>query len=302
MIGDGVVGGGPARDGVRRSAQVLMFGAGRRLGKTEAIVDVDLSAQGELITLLGPNGAGKSTLLRCLATVWLPDAGSILIDGLDPRHESDRTEIRRRLGYLPQDCGLAPSATVFDVIDYLAVMKSIGRGTRHPERWRRLEVMELLALVGLADQAAEKVASLSRGMKQRVGLAQALLGGPTLLLLDEPASGLDPEERSRLRSILGERRRRTTIIQSTHLTDQAAYSDRILVMAEGRIRFDGSPARLAGLADGNTWMQADPPAAGSTRTFWQTSDGHYRCLGTPPPGTDIVPPTVEDGYLLVLNQ
>ncbi len=283
------------------SAQVLVFGAGRRLGRTEAMAEVDLSAHGEFITVLGPNGAGKSTLLRCLATVWLPDSGSVLIDGLDPRHESDRLEIRRRLGYLPQDSGLAESATVFDVVDYLAVMKSVGRHTPHPERRRRLEVMELLDLVGLAGQAAEKVGSLSRGMRQRVALAQALLGRPTLLLLDEPASGLDPEERARLRSILGDRRRRATIIQSTHLTDQAAYGDRILVMASGRIRFDGSPARLAGLAEGKTWIQASAPIAGSTRTFWQTNEGRYRCLGTPPPDAETVAPTVEDGYLLLLN-
>jgi len=293
--------GGTAPTRSEASAQVLVFGAGRRLGSTEAMVDVDLSAQGGVITILGPNGAGKSTLLRCLATVWLPDSGSVLIDGLDPRHESDRLEIRRRLGYLPQDSGLAESATVFDVVDYLAVMKSVGRNTRHPERLRRLEVMELLDLVGLAEQAAEKVGSLSRGMRQRVALAQALLGRPTLLLLDEPASGLDPEERARLRSILGERRRHATIIQSTHLTDQAAYTDRILVMAEGRIRFDGSPARLAGLADGTTWIQPTRPVDGSTRTFWETSDGHYRCLGTPPAGAETVQPTVEDGYLLLLN-
>lgn len=283
------------------SSQVLVFGAGRRLGNTDALVDVDLSAQGGLITVLGPNGAGKSTLLRCLATVWLPDSGSILIDGLDPHHESDRIEIRRRLGYLPQDSGLADSATVFDVVDYLAVMKSVGRDSLRPERKRRLQVLELLDLVGLADQVASRVGSLSRGMRQRVALAQALLGRPTLLLLDEPESGLDPEERSRLRTILGDRRHRTTIIQSTHLTDQAAYSDRILVMSAGRIRFDGSPSRLADVADGKTWLQRRRPAAGSTRTFWETSDGRFRCLGEPPPGAETVGPTVEDGYLLLLN-
>ena len=272
-----------------------MFGAGRRLGKTEAIVDVDLSAQGRADH---PAGTERSRQEHPCCGVW-PRSGCRTLDPSSstvsiPGTKATGPKSVAASATYPRDCGLAPSATVFDVVDYLAVMKSIGRGSRHPERWRRLEVMELLDLVGLADQAAEKVASLSRGMKQRVALAQALLGGPTLLLLDEPASGLDPEERSRLRSILGERRRRTTIIQSTHLTDQAAYSDRILVMAGGRIRFDGSPTRLAGLADGKTWTQAHQPAAGSTLTFWQTSDGHYRCLGTPPQGIDIVPPTVED--------
>lgn len=282
-------------------AQVLLFGVSRRLGATEAITSVDLAAQGGLITVLGPNGAGKSTLLRCLATVWLPDSGSILIDGLDPRHESDRTEIRRRIGYLPQDAGLAESATVFDVVDYLAVMKAVGNTALEPERRRRLEVMEVLDLVGMAERAAEKIGSLSGGMRQRVVLAQALLGNPSLLLLDEPASGLDPEERSRLRSILSERRHTTTVVQSTHLTDQAAHADRILVMTTGRVIFDGPPERLAGLAELRAWIQRTPPLPGSTRTFWQTSEGHYRCLGSPPPGVQTVEPTVEDGYLLLLN-
>jgi len=283
-------------------AQVLMFGATRTLGKNAAIAGIDLAAQGGLITVLGPNGAGKTTLLRCLATVLLPDSGSILIDGLNPGHESDRLEIRRRIGYLPQDSGVADSATVFDVVDYLAVMKSIGHADLNPERSRRRQVLEVLDLVGLADKASERVGSLSGGMKQRVVLAQTLLGRPSLLLLDEPATGLDPEERTRLRSILSERRHQATIIQSTHLTEQAAYGDRILVMAAGRVLFDGPPERLAAVAESRAWIQPTPPPAGSTRTFWQTSDGHYRCLGRPPPGAETVAATVEDGYLLLLNQ
>ena len=300
MIGTGLIDPGGASSAVG-PAQVLVFGASRRLGDTEAMVDVDLAAQGGLITVLGPNGAGKSTLLRCLATVWLPDAGSVLIDGLDPQHESDRLEIRRRVGYLPQHSGLADSATVFDVVDYLAVMKSVGRHLLRSERQRRVEVLEVLRSVGLSDKAGDKVGSLSGGMRQRVALAQALLGQPSLLILDEPGSGLDPEERSRLRSILGDRRRRTTIIQSTHLTDQAAYSDRILVMASGRIRFDGSPDRLIERAENRAWIQQTAPEPATTRASWPTSDGRHRCLGTPPPGAELVEPTLEDGYLLVIN-
>ncbi len=290
---------------VGRPAQVLAFGAAKTLRGRAVLQSLDLSIQGGLTTVLGPNGAGKTTLLRCLTTLWMTDGDSIVIDGLNPRHERDREEIRRRLGYLPQEPGLAGSATVFDVVDYVAVMKKVGAEALNPERNRRLHVMEQLARVGLADRAADRVESLSGGMKRRVGLAQALLGWPTLLLLDEPAAGLDPEERSRLRSILSEHRHRATIVQSTHLTDEAAYSDRVLVMAAGHIIFDGPPARLAEAAAGRTWAQPTPPPTppldSHILAHWREADGSYRCLGTPPPEAIGVAPRLEDGYLLLLH-
>jgi len=291
---------GPPTITANKPAQVLAFGLSKTVSGTVALDGADLAVEGGLTTLLGPNGAGKTTLLRCLATVWMTDAGSVLIDGLNPQHESDRVEIRRRLGYLPQEPGLAASARVFDVVDYVAVMKQIGTGALNPERWRRHHVMELLDRVGVADKAADKVSTLSGGMRRRVGLAQALLGAPSLILLDEPAAGLDPEERTRLRSILAERRHRATVVQSTHLTDEAAYSDRVLVMSAGRLVFDGSPDRLAALADGRTWTQPTPPSVVDVhiQTHWRQADGSYRCLGQPPPDATLVTPTIEDGYLL----
>lgn len=274
------------------AAEVLAFGMTKRLDGNDALVSVDLALRGGLITVLGPNGAGKTTLLRCLATIMAPDEGTLLIDGLDPTHESDRIEIRRRLGYLPQDPGMARSARVFDVIDYVAVLKQ-----HTDERRRRQEVFAVLERVGLADRAAAKVSELSGGMRQRLALAQALLGSPTLVLLDEPAAGLDPDERFRLREIIAERRHRATIVQSTHLTEEAVVSDTVLVMAAGRIVFVGAPGRLLLMAQGRTWQQHHEPAG--VRASWRQADGTYRCLGDPPPDAALVEPTLEDGYLLL---
>jgi len=287
-----------------KPAQVLAFGVSKAIRGTAVLDGTDLAVEGGLITLLGPNGAGKTTLLRCLATVWTVDWGSILIDGLNPAFEQDRTEIRRRLGYLPQEPGLAASARVFDAVDFTAVMKQVGAGRINPERARRLEVVELLGEVGVGDRMHDPVSALSGGMKRRVGLAQALLGSPSLLVLDEPAVGLDPEERARLRSILAARRSRATVIQSTHLTEEASYSDRVLVMSDGRLVFDGSPGRLAHVAEGRVWVQTQAPSGrhGHIRAHWQQADGSHRCLGTPPPEAEPVPATIEDGYLLVQRQ
>ncbi|MEM7272849.1 MAG: ATP-binding cassette domain-containing protein [Actinomycetota bacterium] len=273
-------------------AEVLAFGVTRSFGPHEALRGVDLALQGGLITLLGPNGSGKTTLMRCLATVTAPDGGSILIDGLDGRHESDRIEIRRRLGYQPQEPGMSRSSTVFDLLDYLAVLKG-----HTDDRARRHGVHAALERVGLGDRLRDRVGDLSGGMRQRLALAQATFGSPTLLLLDEPAAGLDPDERFRLREIVAERRHAATVIVSTHLTDEAAVGDRVLVLLDGRLRYVGSPDSLARTAAGRTWIQEVPP--GPVRASWRLADGRYRCLGQPPPGVTPVAPTLEDGYLLL---
>jgi ABC-2 type transport system ATP-binding protein len=266
------------------AAEVLAFGVRRRFGDHLALDGVDLSLSGGLIVLLGPNGAGKTTLLRALATVDQPDEGNILIDGLDPRHPSDRTEIRRRLGYQPQQPMMAPRSKVFDVIDYLASLKE-----HHHERSRRNAVRRALEEVGLADRLSDRVGELSGGMRQRLGVAQALLGSPTLLLLDEPSAGLDPDERIGLREALARRRHQATIVVSTHLTEEATAADLVLVLHQGRIRFVGSPADLAGRAAGRTWISDIEPA--QSRAAWRLPDGRYRCLGQPPPGVEPSPPT-----------
>ncbi len=275
------------------AAHIVASGLGKRYGDQVALDGIDLLEQGGLITLLGPNGAGKSTLLRCLATVVTPDDGSLMVDGLDPRREPERIEIRRRLGYMPQDIGLIAGSRVFDAVEYIAVLKD-----HREDRRRRRAVSDVLDRVGLRDVAGERVERLSGGMRRRVGVAQALLGSPTLMVLDEPSAGLDPDERMRLREILTERRRSTTVFVSTHMTDEAAISDTVLVIAGGSIRFAGSPGRLAALAAGRTWVQTDLPPP-DVRASWRLVDGRHRCLGRPPADAELVEPTLEDGYLLV---
>ncbi len=287
----------PARPGSATPSQILAFGLRKSLGGTAVLQGVDLALEGGVTTILGPNGAGKTSLLRCLATVLQIDTGSLMIDGLDPIHESDRLEIRRRLGYLPQDVGLSPAARVFDAVEYLAVLKDVGRGHQDPERARRHAVVAVLDQVGLGDRLDDRVGDLSGGMRRRVGLAQALLGSPSLLLLDEPSAALDPDERLRLRSLVAELRHRTTIVQSSHLTEEAATSDRVLVLVDGRVIFVGSPASLASSAAGRVWIQNHAPQ--TARASWLLANGTYRCLGDPPPEAMLAEPTIEDGYLLL---
>jgi ABC-2 type transport system ATP-binding protein len=274
----------------------MVLDAHKRFGNRAALAGVSLSAAQGVTTILGPNGAGKTSLLRALATVQDLDGGRITIDGLDASSRPQRTEIRRRLGYLPQDIGFSPRATAFDVVDYLTVLK----GWRDA-RSRRREVWLALDRVGLAARAGERVGALSGGMRQRLGLAQAIVGTPPLIVLDEPSAGFDPAQRLELRTLLSELSRRSTVIVSTHQTDDAAVcSDVVFVLDGGELRFGGTPAHLAALARGRTWRS--PVTTGRERAWWRLPNGEFRCIGDPPPDAQIDEPTVEDGYLLLVQR
>ena len=286
-------------------ASVTVSRARVAFGRTVALDGVDLFAAGGVVALLGPNGAGKSTLLRCLATARALDGGTLTVDGLDPTAPAQRTEIRRRLGYLPQRPAFSPPSRVVDVVDYLAICKGL-----HDERRRNVEVRRVLAAVGLADLAGARVRTLSGGTLQRLALAQALLGRPSLLVLDEPATGLDPEQRLVLRSLLSHEGERATVVISTHLTDEAAaFSQRVVVLDAGRVRFAGTPAELASTATGRVWTSPVAPpehtaehAGGDpVQLAWRTPEGSWRCLGGAPPAAAAVSPTLEDAYLLMVG-
>ncbi|MGH8899154.1 MAG: ATP-binding cassette domain-containing protein [Egibacteraceae bacterium] len=278
------------------SPTVEAVGVHKRYGRTDALVGVSLDARQGVTGLLGPNGAGKSTLLRLLATVMPPDAGRLRLLGGDPRDSRQRTMIRRQLGYLPQERDFYPHFTVFAFIDYVAILKEhTDRRARHLQVRRVLEALDLSTLAGT------KIRALSGGMRQRVALAQALLGDPQLLILDEPTVGLDPEQHLRFRDLLsrlGEER--TIILASNRTEDVAALCQHVVVMADGSVRFDGTPRALADLARGKVWLTGSrDPAA---RRSWCTGEGSYRNLGDAPADAQPVEPTIEDGYLLLLGE
>jgi ABC-2 type transport system ATP-binding protein len=282
------------------TASVAADGLVKSFGSTRAVDDMSLTLSRGVVGLLGPNGAGKTTLLRMLATVLAPDGGSLQLLGRDPARPAERLEIRRRLGYLPQSPALYSGFTAFDVVDYVAVLKE------HTDAgWRRDECRRVLEAVGLSDVMHRKIRALSGGMRQRVALACALIGSPELLMLDEPATGLDPDQRLRLRSVLSRVAAGATVVLSTHNTAEvAALCQRVYVMLDGRICFEGSPAELAAVASGRVWEddREDDRTDGRTIRSWQTAEGRVRHLGEPPAGADVVVPTVDDGYLLVARE
>ncbi|MER5424024.1 ATP-binding cassette domain-containing protein [Streptosporangium roseum] len=275
---------------------VTVRGLTKKYGRSVVLDGLTLEFGRGVTGLLGPNGAGKTTLLRSLATTLAPDGGQVRALGLDPADRGQRTALRRRLGYLPQDPGFYPHFTLFELVDYVAILKEL---TDRRERHR--EVRRVLAEVDLADRARTKVRKLSGGMKQRLALAQTLLGEPDLLILDEPTVGLDPEQRMRFRALVSRLGESRTVLLSTHQTeDVAALCERVIVMNRGRVVFQGTPGELATVASGQVWISDAPPL--DSRLFWRTADGRYRTLGVRPPGAAPAAPAVEDGYLLLLGE
>ena len=277
------------------NSTVQLTGIGKAFGRTRALDAVELELQPGITGLLGPNGAGKTTLLRILATVLAPDTGRVQLLGLAPHDAGERLAIRRRLGYLPQDAGLHRGFTAFEFVDYVAILKEMTDSDS-----RHAEVRRVLDLVDLGDVRGRKIKTLSGGMRRRVALAQALLGEPDLLLLDEPTAGLDPEQRLRFRELVSAAPHQTVVISTHQTEDVAALCARVVVLDHGRVRFDGTPRDLARLAEGKVWL-ADERAPGA-HLSWRTGDGAFRHIGEPPDGGSLVTPTVEDGYLLLLGR
>jgi ABC-2 type transport system ATP-binding protein len=275
---------------------VAVAGVVKRYGRHTALDGVDMTAGPGITGLLGPNGAGKTTLLRILATVLRPDAGSVQLFGLNPAATAERHAVRCRLGYQPQEPGFFQGFTVVAFLDYVGILKEINDRDE-----RRRQVRRVVDLVGLGAEANRRIRKLSGGMRRRVALAQALLGDPDLLILDEPTAGLDPEQRLRFREVVSQVATEHTVLLSTHQTDDvAAICDRVVVLHQGRVRFTGTPASLAGLAAGRVWLAANPePGA---QLSWRTGTGQYRLVGDRQARGTPVEPTVEDGYLMLVGQ
>lgn len=227
---------------------VELAGAVAVLGGFPALAGADLRVEaGEIVLLRGPNGAGKTTMLRILATVLKPAHGDVALLGHSTRDAHDLREIRRRLGYLPQQFGFYPNFTVFEFIEYFALLKEM------PPNRVRAAVADAIERVGLEDRARSKMKSLSGGMLRRVGIAQAIVNEPELLLLDEPTVGLDPEQRVIFRRLLREMAETSAVFVSTHLVeDVAAACSEVMLMDAGRLVFHGTANDLVAMGHDDT--------------------------------------------------
>ncbi len=274
-------------------------------GKVWALADFNLELGAGVLGLLGPNGAGKSTLMRILATVTKPTRGQITWEGHDIL--SDPGSLRSVLGYLPQDFGVYPHLNAVEFLEYLAAVKGLGGSAAR----RRID--ELLEVVNLAEVRKRPLGGYSGGMKQRIGIAQALLNDPKLLIVDEPTAGLDPEERVRFRNLLSELSGERIVILSTHIvSDIEAVATGMAILSHGRLLAHAAPEDLLRSVEGKVWDWTVPsaelprikqlfPISASARR----SDGvHLRIVADVPPAGDAVPavPSLEDAYLHCLSQ
>jgi ABC-2 type transport system ATP-binding protein len=277
------------------TGSVLVEAVTKTFRRSTAVAGADLTAGRGVTGLLGPNGAGKTTLLRMMATVLAPDTGRLHLLGHDPATPSGRLAIRRRLGYLPQEPGFHRGMTVFGFIDYVAILKELtDRRARHDE------VRRVIDLVGLTPVSGKRIRALSGGMRRRVGLAQALLGDPDLVILDEPTAGLDPEVRLRFREMVSRIGEGCTVVLSTHQTeDVAAVCQQVVVLHEGRTIFAGTPTVLVEQAAGRVWL--DNTRGAGARVAWRNGNGLVRNVGNPPAGAELIAPTLEDAYLLLVG-
>jgi len=269
-------------------------------GRVSALRDFSLEVGPGILGLLGPNGAGKSTLMRILATITGATGGTVTWNGTDIARSPDT--LRAVLGYLPQDFGIYPNLNAVEFLEYLAAAKGLDRGSA------RQRIDELLQVVNLVEARKRPLGGYSGGMKQRVGIAQALLNNPQLLIVDEPTAGLDPEERVRFRNLLSELAGERIVILSTHIvSDVEASATSIALISQGRLVIHDSPEALLRSVDGRVWEvvvpSADLPAVRQrylTSSAIHRSDGvHVRLVAETAPARSAIAavPTLEDAYL-----
>jgi ABC-2 type transport system ATP-binding protein len=274
-------------------------------GGVWGIKEFSLDVTPGVLGLLGPNGAGKSTLMRILATVTGATTGRVKWDGIDIA-KSPNT-VRKLLGYLPQDFGIYPNLNAVEFLGYLAAARGISGSSA------RNRISQLLELVNLSDARKRPLGTLSGGMKQRVGIAQALLNDPKLLIVDEPTAGLDPEERVRFRNLLAELAGERIVILSSHIvSDVEAAATSIALIKDGQLRFHAAPEELLQTIEGKTWEMtiASSELNDAKQRFVlsgtvRTSDGvRIRVVSDEPPGKSATPltPNLEDAYLYLLAE
>lgn len=270
----------------------------------QALSSISLSVKTGMFGLLGPNGAGKSSLMRTIAGLQLADTGSIFFNGIDVSSQPE--ELKKVLGYLPQEFGVYPRVTAYELLDYLAVLKGITNNSQRKE-----QVLALLAKTNLYSHKNNYVATFSGGMKRRFGIAQALLGDPKLIMVDEPTAGLDPEERNRFYNLLSEIGERTVLILSTHIVEdvQQLCTD-MAIINKGKVLTQGAPNHLIANIDGHIWSKSftdDTELAPYQSELLSTKTQGSRKLAylysdTPPAtGFSTIEPTLEDVYFNALK-
>jgi ABC-type multidrug transport system ATPase subunit len=245
---------------------------------TAALSGIDLDLEEGMFGLLGPNGAGKTTLLSTIVLVEEPSAGSLVYGGLDASRPRDRSAIRRRIGYLPQDFEPLGHLTGFEYVLHCARLRGLPLG-RRALRERAREVLSGVDLTRVADRPS---GTYSGGMRRRLGLAQALLHRPRLLVIDEPTAGLDPEERIRFRNLISEVAESSAVLLSTHIVeDIEATCPRIAILARGRLLYDGEPGALLRQVDGELWLAPEElPLPAGARLLGQRASGSAGSAGS----------------------
>lgn len=271
-------------------------------GGVKALEDVELSIGTGMFGLLGPNGAGKSTLMRILAAIQLPDHGSVTFAGSDVL--ADPSALRRRLGYLPQAFGAYPFASCRAMLRHMAGLKGLPDDASTAR-----QIDELLDLTNLSQHAGRAVTTFSGGMRQRFGIAQALLGNPSLLILDEPTAGLDPEERLRLYNLLSQLSGDRVVLLSTHIVDDVEQlCSELAILARGRVVAMGQTETLVEKLGRKIWLSSTPAPEGSPATLLNTAylrgEPRHRYFSDvcPGPGFEAATPSLEDCYFLELRR
>jgi ABC-2 type transport system ATP-binding protein len=287
---------------------LLVDGITKRFGKREVLHEIRFQMDKGVLGILGPNGAGKTTLLRILATVFHPSSGDIKLDEL--KWSKDVEEIRKQLGYLPQNVGLFPALSVYEYLDYVGSLRGLTDKQKRSE-----SIDKVLEEVNLVHKKNEKVKNLSGGMKQRLGIAQAIIHNPGLLLVDEPTAGLDPEERIRFRSLLRELALDRIVLLSTHITEDISVTcDKLCMMKNGTLQFFDALIEVTRMAANKVWkVDATPEEFSRMRSNKEVhivsaseTDANrlaLRIISDDKPNGIALPgePTLEEGYMIWLK-
>ena len=275
-------------------------------GTIKALDGVSLEIGDGMFGLLGPNGAGKTTLMRILAGIANPSRGEVIVGEHDLSSEKGKQAVKSTLGYLPQELGMYPELNAYQFVDYMAILK--GMDDPH---LRRQRVEQVIELVGLDQDAGRKIKGFSGGMKRRVGIAQALVNDPQLLIVDEPTAGLDPEERIRFRNLLVNLASDRAVILSTHIVEDIGQTCRDLaILSHGRVLYRGSPLELTRAAEGHVWNYTTdelikPDHGLTVVSMLHLPEGiQYRLVGsdvTDYPTAEGTQPGLEDGYVWLMK-